>query len=147
MYFSTLGHFFASSAASAEVIRRQLLSPKPSASASVIFLLPHHDGAPATGLPPPLLPEALPLSSLPQAAATTATLARTAIVALGFQMALLMDLLLRWTDRPGVIPGWRPRNGPTRVRAPHPAPVSTAPCRPRARAPERPPRRGSAPRC
>src|SRR5919201_6111 len=113
MYFVTLGHFLASSAASAEVIRRQLLSPKPSASASVIFLLPHHDGAPATGLPPPLLPEALPLSSLPQAAATTATLARTAIVALGFQMALLMDLLLRWTDRPGVIPGWRPRNGPT----------------------------------
>jgi hypothetical protein len=28
------------------VIRRQLLSPNPSASASVIFLLPHHDGVP-----------------------------------------------------------------------------------------------------
>src|SRR4051794_31802850 len=31
-------------------MRRQLLSPKPSASARVIFLLPHHDGAPATCL-------------------------------------------------------------------------------------------------
>src|SRR4051812_14156528 len=71
MYFVTLGHFFASSCASADVTRRQLLAPKPSASASVIFLLPHHDGAPASGLPvlalppPPLL---LPPLSPPHAA-------------------------------------------------------------------------------
>src|SRR5437016_4247647 len=46
MNFVTFGHFFTSSRASPVVIRRQLLSPKPSASAIVTFLLPHHDGAP-----------------------------------------------------------------------------------------------------
>src|SRR3954467_10242479 len=53
MYFVTLGHFLASSWASALVTLRQLLSPKPSARASVIFFDPHQDGAPATGWPPP----------------------------------------------------------------------------------------------
>src|SRR4051795_11624511 len=66
----TLGHFLASSRASAVVMRRQLLSPNPSASASVIFLLPHHDGAPATGFPLLLLAALPPESSLlPQPAA------------------------------------------------------------------------------
>src|SRR3954462_3543681 len=52
-YFVTLGHFLASSWASALVTLRQLLSPKPSARASVIFFDPHQDGAPATGWPSP----------------------------------------------------------------------------------------------
>src|SRR6185437_10328583 len=50
-------HCAASSRASPVVILRQLLSPKPSASAKVIFLEPHHDGVPeaaAAVLVPPL---------------------------------------------------------------------------------------------
>src|ERR1700761_6939745 len=42
----TLGHSFASASASARVILRQLLSPKPSARARVISFSPHHDGVP-----------------------------------------------------------------------------------------------------
>ena len=44
MNFVMLLHCAASSRASPVVILRQLLSPKPSASANVIFLEPHHDG-------------------------------------------------------------------------------------------------------
>src|SRR5215211_8537645 len=74
MYSSTLGHLFASSSASALVTLRQLLSPKPSASASVIFSEPHHGGAPATGLP---LPDP-PSSSSPQPPAASASAAHAA---------------------------------------------------------------------
>src|ERR1700760_4608626 len=42
----TLGHSAASASASARVILRQLLSPKPSARASVISFSPHQDGVP-----------------------------------------------------------------------------------------------------
>src|ERR1700761_3338092 len=42
----TFGHSAASASASARVILRQLLSPKPSARASVISFSPHHDGVP-----------------------------------------------------------------------------------------------------
>ena len=57
MNLVTLLHCAASSRASPVVILRQLLSPKPSASANVIFLEPHHDGVPeaaAAVLLPPL---------------------------------------------------------------------------------------------
>src|SRR5215207_2367441 len=76
MYFVTLGHFLASSCASALVTLRQLLSPKPSASASVISFDPHQLGAPATGLPPPSPP--LSSSSLPQSVAPIANTAHAA---------------------------------------------------------------------
>src|SRR4051795_6169256 len=49
MNLVTLGHLLASFLASPVVTLRQLLSPNPSASASVIFFDPHQDGAPATG--------------------------------------------------------------------------------------------------
>src|SRR5581483_1916984 len=82
MNFVTLGHFFTSSRASPVVIRRQLLSPKPSASAIVTFLLPHHEGAPLTeellDAPPELELELEP--DEPQAAtviAAPATMAAT----------------------------------------------------------------------
>src|SRR5919204_376325 len=90
MYLVTLGHFLASSAASAEVMRRQLLAPKPSASAIVAFLLPHHAGAPASGLPPasldallvgePLLPH--PAARAPVLLAPTPSKRRPATVRL-----------------------------------------------------------------
>src|SRR3954470_23782084 len=100
MYFVTLGHFFASSCASADVIRRQLFAPKPSASASVIFLLPHHDGAPATGLPPPL--EAGGLLLWPQHPATTSAAAAAMAGRAAPSLApLLIPLLLRWSFTSG----------------------------------------------
>src|SRR5689334_20235975 len=43
----TFGHFEASFSASARVILRQLLSPKPSARASEICSSPHQDGVPS----------------------------------------------------------------------------------------------------
>jgi hypothetical protein len=46
MNFVTLGHWAASLRASPVVTLRQLLSPNPSARASVIFLEPHHGGRP-----------------------------------------------------------------------------------------------------
>jgi hypothetical protein len=46
MNFVTLGHCEASFRASPVVTLRQLLSPNPSARASVIFLEPHHEGRP-----------------------------------------------------------------------------------------------------
>jgi hypothetical protein len=81
-------------AASARVIFRQLLSPKPSASATVIFFEPHHDGrfeaaAEPVEVPPELPPELEPEPELelaleppdePQAAAARARL-RTAALA------------------------------------------------------------------
>src|SRR4051794_32183686 len=60
MNFVTDGHFPASSFASAVVIRRQLLSPNPSASASVVCLSPHQAGF----LPLPVSPEPLALALL-----------------------------------------------------------------------------------
>src|SRR5436189_3104639 len=61
MNFVTDGHFEASSLASAVVIRRQLLSPNPSASAKVICLLPHQAGFPPVLLLVPLPELALAL--------------------------------------------------------------------------------------
>src|SRR4051794_25213820 len=80
-YFVTLGHFLASFWASPLVTLRQLLSPKPSASASVIFFGPHQDGAPATGWPSPeplapafeLEPPPPPPPPPPHAATTSAS--------------------------------------------------------------------------
>jgi hypothetical protein len=46
MNLVTLGHCAASFFASPVVTLRQLLSPKPSARASVIFFEPHHEGPP-----------------------------------------------------------------------------------------------------
>src|SRR4051794_12142554 len=104
MYLVTLGHFFASSCASALVTLRQLLSPKPSASASVIFLLPHQDGAPATGLPPPPLaaPSPPPPSPPPHAATTSAAIA-TAAGAPILARALRADLIIDSSSS-----GWTP---------------------------------------
>src|SRR2546426_11015662 len=54
MNFVTAGHLFASSRASASVMRRHVLPPNPSESEIVIFLAPHHEGAaavPATPAP------------------------------------------------------------------------------------------------
>src|SRR5690242_7733640 len=107
MYFVTLGHFLASSCASADVIRRQLFAPKPSASASVIFLDPHHGGAPATGLPgaaaaspPPSSPPhaATPIASAAAPTANHAALprpncAKTLMLALS-SIAFRLDLVL-----------------------------------------------------
>ena len=42
----TLGHLAASSLPEAVVTSRQLLPPKPSSRAKVIFFVPHQDGAP-----------------------------------------------------------------------------------------------------
>src|SRR5262245_39635545 len=68
-------------------MRRQLLSPKPSASASVIVLVPHHSGAPATSLVVPVtvddvltLPE-LELELEPQAATPADSPIATSIAA------------------------------------------------------------------
>ena len=71
MNFVMLLHSAASSRASPVVILRQLLSPKPSASANVICLEPHHDGVPeaaAAVLVPPLAV----LAPLPVVAAAAA---------------------------------------------------------------------------
>src|SRR4051812_22925725 len=54
MNFVTDGHFAASSFASAVVIRRQLLSPNPSARASVVCLSPHQAGRLPLSEPAPL---------------------------------------------------------------------------------------------
>src|SRR5689334_17780507 len=75
MYLVTLGHLDASSCASPLVTLRQLLSPNPSASASVIFFDPHQDGAPASGLPAAALFEPLPPPP-PQAATPNASAAQ-----------------------------------------------------------------------
>ena len=70
----TLGQRLASAWASARVIRRQLLSPKPSASARLIFLVPHQDGAlPFPVAVPPWAPEPDPP---PQLAASRAAIRR-----------------------------------------------------------------------
>src|SRR3954469_13293528 len=104
MYFVTLGHRFASFSASAEVTRRQLLAPKPSASASVIFLLPHHDGAPATGLPAlavsSLPPPPPPPLSPPQPATTRAAPTASAASFQPCRAALSMPCLLLWWSLP-----------------------------------------------
>src|SRR3954462_13290495 len=99
MYFVTLGHFFASSCASAEVIRRQLLAPNPSASASVTFFEPHHEGAPATGLPSVAgAPPPPPPLSLPQAATPIASMAAHAATQApgAFGIPLILRLLRGW---------------------------------------------------
>src|SRR5215813_12153128 len=62
-------------------MRRQLLSPKPSASASVIVLVPHHSGAPATSLVVPVtLADVLVLPE-PQAATPADSPIATSIAA------------------------------------------------------------------
>src|SRR3954447_26968262 len=65
----TAGHFEASFSASAVVILRQLLSPKPSASASEISSSPHHEGAPpvfeAVSSPPPPVSDSASVSAAP----------------------------------------------------------------------------------
>src|SRR4051794_35872408 len=62
----TLGHLDASSLPEAVVTSRQLLPPKPSSSAKLIFLVPHQDGAPDTWVTGPSLPPPA-LAPLPQA--------------------------------------------------------------------------------
>jgi hypothetical protein len=44
MYSVMFGHFFASAAASPDVMRRQLFPPKPSETESLISFVPHHAG-------------------------------------------------------------------------------------------------------
>src|SRR5690349_5272192 len=61
----TAGHFEASFSASAVVILRQLLSPKPSARARLISSSPHQGG-----VPPSLAVSALPSSAPPPAASS-----------------------------------------------------------------------------
>src|SRR5436190_12395558 len=87
MYLVTLGHFLASFWASPLVTLRQLLSPKPSARASVIFFVPHHDGAPARCVP--LLPE-LPLVPPPPQPTTAAATAAQAATAPTFVSVVLI---------------------------------------------------------
>src|SRR5690349_21667380 len=83
----TLGHLLASSLPEAVVTSRQLLPPKPSSSAKLIFLVPHQSGAPATCvtlpllLPPPpeLPPQAARVSNTAAAAAAPGRILRTFI--------------------------------------------------------------------
>src|SRR5881392_4262811 len=95
-YFVTLGHFLASFWASPLVTLRQLLSPNPSARASVIFFEPHQDGAPATGLPAAALleppPPPPPQATTPNASAAQAIL--TPIVPLVLMRTRLSSLLV-----------------------------------------------------
>src|ERR671938_418640 len=91
MYLVTLGHLCASSCASPLVTLRQLLSPNPSASASVIFLDPHHDGAPASGLPAAALFDPPPPPPPPHAATPNAIAAQATTAAM---VAMLPRLVL-----------------------------------------------------
>src|SRR2546422_8907546 len=81
MNFVTAGHLLASSLASASVIRRHVLPPKPSESASVIFFDPHQDGAAAV------------LATLAATLATRAAAVTTAETAASLNLKL-MPLLL-----------------------------------------------------
>src|SRR5687767_4148501 len=80
----TLGHLLASSSASARVILRQLLSPKPSARASLTSSDPHHDGtsplAASPPEPPPEEPESSSSPHAPMASATTRVSSATPIL-------------------------------------------------------------------
>src|SRR3954466_1878844 len=94
MYLVTLGHLRASACASPLVTLRQLLSPNPSASASVIFFDPHHDGAPASGFPAPLLLALPPPPPPPPQPTATAAMAAQAIAAPTFVRPLRVALML-----------------------------------------------------
>src|SRR5437660_2465164 len=123
----TLGHLAASSCASAFVIRRQLLSPNPSASASVMLFEPHHVGAPAREPPPP--DELDPPPPPPPHPATTAiAAASSATDALRcLPIPLMSYLLLSPAPRASVRCRGRGRR-PRRRRWPPPRSGTGRPC-------------------